>query len=80
MFTCSVCKKSGHMYLEGGVIGVGQFKTIGKAEQGHLILECKDCKRRFYFDPIFGKEIKITGGVIGDTLDFFAQQELTEKQ
>jgi len=75
-----VCGKSGKMFVEGGVVGKGQFKAVGKAEGGHIILECVDCKRRFYFDPIFGREIQLKGGVMGDMLDFVAKEELKEKE
>jgi len=67
------------MFLEGGNIDKGQFKTVGKAESGHLILECVDCKRRFYFDPISGKEEQFKEGMMGDMLDFFGKEELKEK-
>lgn len=79
-FACSVCGKTGGMFLKGGSIDKGQFMVVGKAESGHLILECVDCRRRFYFDPISGREEQFKEGMMGDMLDFFAKQELKEKQ
>lgn len=79
VFKCSVCGKSGKMFVESGVVNKGQFKTVGKAKSGHIILECVDCKRRFYFDPISGGEEQFNSGVMGDLLDFVAKEELKEK-
>lgn len=79
VFKCSVCGKSGRMFVEGGTVDVGQFKAVGKAESGHIILECVDCKRRFYFDPIFGREIQFKGGAMGDLLDFIVKGEMMDK-
>ena len=79
VFKCSVCGKTGKMFVESDVVGNGQFKAVGKAKSGHIILECIDCKRRFYFDPIFGGETLFKSGAMGDLLDFVAKEELKEE-
>ena len=76
VFKCSVCGKSGKMFVESGAVDKEQFKAVGKGKSGHIILECIDCKRRFYFDPILGREILFKSGAIGDLLDFAANEEL----
>ncbi len=68
------------MFLKSVAVNKGQFKTVGKNESGHLILECVDCSRRFFYDPISGAETWQEEGAMGGMLDFMAKEEMKEKQ
>ncbi len=68
------------MFLKGGAQNEGQFQAVGKNKEGGLILKCKDCERRFWFDPITGSEQTFSSGMMGDFLDFVAKKTKEEKK
>lgn len=79
-FTCRICGKRGGIFMKNGVQNVGQFEIVGRRESGHMILECADRSRRFDFDPNSGGENWHEIGVMGDMLNFVANEVLKDKQ